>query len=119
VLAFAMGLLNAGVGSSTALAVRVTHMTGPATDFGVSLATAFFTQGEERRAGLQLACLRGGQLVSFVGGAALMLPLVGTLGYMAFAGPAALLLAVVVRSFMPASVTAPLALERQPVLGRS
>jgi uncharacterized membrane protein YoaK (UPF0700 family) len=119
VLAFAMGLLNAGVASSTALAVRVTHMTGPATDFGVSLATAWLCDGEDRRAALQMAGLRLGKLVSFILGAALMLPVVGTLGYLAFAAPAAVLLAVAVRSFMPAAAGARVAAERAPVLSRS
>ena len=104
VLAFGMGLLNAGVASSTALAVRTTHMTGPATDFGVSLATALLSDGETRRQALQLAGLRGGKVASFIAGAALMFPLVGALGYAAFAAPAAVLLLATVRSFMPAAV---------------
>ncbi len=60
-LAFGMGLLNATAASSTALAVRVTHMTGPASDFGVHLATAWYCDGEARRQALQLAVLRGGK----------------------------------------------------------
>ena len=34
-LAFAMGLQNAAVASTTGLAVRTTHLTGPATDLGI------------------------------------------------------------------------------------
>jgi len=34
-LAFAMGLMNATVATTTSLAVRTSHMTGPASDFGV------------------------------------------------------------------------------------
>lgn len=105
VLAFGMGLLNAGVASSTALAVRTTHMTGPASDFAVSLATALLSEGEPRRQALQLAGLRGGKVASFIAGAALMFPLVGALGYGAFAVPAGVLLFATVRSFMPASAT--------------
>ena len=103
VLAFGMGLLNAGVASSTALAVRTTHMTGPATDFAVSFATALLTEGEARRQALQLAGLRGGQILSFIVGGALMFLLVGALGYGAFAAPAVVLLFATVRSFMPAA----------------
>ena len=103
VLAFGMGLLNAGVASSTALAVRTTHMTGPATDFAVSFATALLTEGEARRQALQLAGLRGGKVLSFIAGGALMFPLVGALGYGAFAAPAVVLLFATVRSFMPAA----------------
>jgi uncharacterized membrane protein YoaK (UPF0700 family) len=102
-VAFGMGLLNAGVASSTALAVRTTHMTGPATDFGVNLATAFASRGDDRAKALQVAWLRGGKLLSFIMGAALMFPLVNAGGYVAFAAPAAILIGVAVRSFMPSS----------------
>lgn len=105
VLAFGMGLLNAGVASSTALAVRTTHMTGPATDFAVSLATAFVTEGETRRQAFQLAGLRGGKVASFIAGAALMFPLVAAFGYGAFVAPAAVVLFATVRSFMPVAAT--------------
>jgi uncharacterized membrane protein YoaK (UPF0700 family) len=56
-LAFAMGLMNASVASSTAVAVRTTHMTGPATDFGVSLAVAWFSRGEKRCVDLKMSGL--------------------------------------------------------------
>ncbi len=102
-LAFGMGLLNATVASSTALAVRTTHMTGPASDFGVHLATAWFSDGEARRQALQLAALRGGKLVAFVAGAALMFPLVPAMGFGAFGLPALLLVVSVARSFAPIS----------------
>jgi len=101
VLAFAMGLMNASVATSTALSVRTTHMTGPATDFGVHLAIACLTTGEERKSALRLAALRGGKLVSFSVGAVLMVPAMGALGYLAFAAPAGLVLVATVRSFLP------------------
>lgn len=104
VLAFGMGLLNAGVASSTALSVRTTHMTGPTTDFAVSLGTALLSEGEARRSSLQLAGLRGGKVASFIAGAALMFPLIAAYGYGAFAAPAAILLYATVRSFMPTGV---------------
>lgn len=103
ILAFAMGLMNASVATSTALSVRTTHMTGPATDFGVHLATAWLTTGDERKNALRLAGLRGGKLVSFSLGAVLMVPAVGALGYLAFAVPAGFVLVATVRSFLPRS----------------
>ncbi|MFS8067653.1 MAG: YoaK family protein [Byssovorax sp.] len=105
ILAFAMGLMNASVATSTALSVRTTHMTGPATDFGVHLTIAWFATGDERKNALRLAALRGGKLVSFSLGAGLMIPAVGALGYLAFAAPAGFVLAATVRSFLPKSAT--------------
>jgi uncharacterized membrane protein YoaK (UPF0700 family) len=87
-LAFAMGLMNATVASSTEVAVRTTHMTGPATDLGVHLATAWATNGAEREKALRLAALRGGKMIAFCAGAALMVSVVGELGYLALALPA-------------------------------
>ena len=101
VLAFAMGLMNATIASSTAYAVRTTHMTGPATDFGVGLATAWLATGEERRAALKLASLRGGKIVAFSLGAAVMVPLAAALGHLAFALPAVVLAVATVRTFVP------------------
>ena len=100
-LAFAMGLMNASVASSTALAVRTTHMTGPATDFGVHLAMAWLSAGDARKNAFRLAALRGGKLVCFSLGAVLMVPAVRSLGYLAFVAPAGLVLIATVRSFFP------------------
>jgi len=102
VLAFAMGLMNATVSTSTALAVRTTHMTGPATDFGVHLATAWISTGSERSQALRAAALRGGKILSFAVGAGLMLPVMGALGHLAFVVPAVLVLVATARSFLPA-----------------
>lgn len=101
ILAFAMGLMNASVASSTALAVRTTHMTGPATDFGVQLAIAWLTTGEARKTALQIAALRGGKVVFFSLGAVLMVPTMRGLGYLAFVVPAVLVLLATLRSFLP------------------
>ncbi len=101
VLGFAMGLLNATVASSTAVAVRPTHMTGPTTDFAVALSTAWFAEGDARKEHLKIAGLRGGTIVAFVVGAAVMFPLLHRLGFEAFALPAALVLFAAERSFAP------------------
>ncbi|MBC7171185.1 MAG: DUF1275 domain-containing protein, partial [Polyangiaceae bacterium] len=100
VIAFAMGLMNASVATSTALAVRTTHMTGPVSDFAVSLATAWLTVGDERKGALRVAALRGGKVVAFAVGAASMVPAVGALGYLAFGIPAVCVLFAALRSFV-------------------
>lgn len=100
VVALAMGLMNATVASSTALAVRTTHMTGPATDAGVSLGVALFSRGAERAQALRLAALRGGKVLAFALGAAVMVELVGALNYLAFLVPASLVAAATLRSFV-------------------
>lgn len=101
VLALAMGLQNATVASSTAVGVRTTHMTGPATDVGVHLGVALFTTGDARRDALRLALLRGGKIASFIFGALAMTILAGRVGYAAFAFPAALIALATARSFAP------------------
>ncbi|MDX2090276.1 MAG: YoaK family protein [Kofleriaceae bacterium] len=108
IVAFSMGLLNASVGSTTAVAVRTTHMTGPATDFGVLLATAGFALGDERRRTLALALLRGGKIAAFACGAAMMIPVARTLGFAAFAVPALLVVAATVRSYLPHLSSSPI-----------
>jgi len=100
-LAFAMGLQNAAVASTTGLAVRTTHLTGPSTDLGVHLGTAFLTTGAERRAALRGAALRGGKVVAFTLGASLSVPLAGSFGFGALLAPAAFVLVAAVLSFVP------------------
>lgn len=99
-LALAMGLMNATVASTTALSVRTTHMTGPATDVGVSLGVALFSGGAERTRALQLAGLRGGKLVAFSLGAFFMVELVARQGFLAFVAPALLIATATARSYL-------------------
>jgi uncharacterized membrane protein YoaK (UPF0700 family) len=101
ILAFAMGLQNAAVTTATGMAVRTTHLTGPATDLGIHLATALYVMGEERRAALRGAALRGGKIIAFVSGAALMVPLAAATAYTAFVAPAAAVLMAAALSFAP------------------
>ncbi len=75
ILAFAMGLQNAAVASTTGLMVRTTHLSGPATDLGIHLGTAILAAGDERWSSLRGAALRGGKILAFMAGAALSLPL--------------------------------------------
>jgi uncharacterized membrane protein YoaK (UPF0700 family) len=101
-LAFAMGLQNAAVSTTTGLAVRTTHLTGPATDLGIHLGVACFADDEGRQAALKGAALRGGKVVAFVAGAGLALPLTEAAGYLALLAPAACILAASAISFAPA-----------------
>jgi uncharacterized membrane protein YoaK (UPF0700 family) len=101
VLAFAMGLQNAAVASTTGLAVRTTHLTGPATDLGIHLGTAFFAAGRERREAFKGAGLRIGKIVAFIGGAGLALPLAERFGYLSLLAPASLISFAAALSFLP------------------
>jgi uncharacterized membrane protein YoaK (UPF0700 family) len=107
ILAFAMGLMNATVASTTALAVRTTHMTGPASDFGVQVALAFLTEGDTRRTALRLAAFRGGTILAFAVGAGLMVPMVHRAGHLAFLVPSLVVFFATARSFLPTSLERP------------
>ena len=98
-LAFAMGLQNAVVATSTGLAVRTTHLTGPATDLGIHLGTAILTSGQERSSAVRGIVLRGGKIVAFIIGAGLMIPLAQDLGYLALIVPAVFIVISSLRSF--------------------
>jgi uncharacterized membrane protein YoaK (UPF0700 family) len=100
-LSFAMGLQNASVASITGLAVRTTHMTGPASDLGVHLATAYYANGEARRSSLRGAALRAGKIAAFATGAALMIPAVRAGGYLAFLIPGVIIFVANALSFIP------------------
>jgi uncharacterized membrane protein YoaK (UPF0700 family) len=100
-LAFAMGLQNAAVATTTGLAVRTTHLTGPATDLGIHLGAAWFAQGEQRITALKAAMLRGGKILAFTAGAGFALPLAESLGYLSLLGPAALVVIASALSFVP------------------
>lgn len=101
-LSFTMGLQNAAVATSTGQVVRTTHLTGPATDLGIHLATCFFTKGEQRGTALRHALLRGGKVLGFLAGVVLMLPTVRGFGFYAFLLPATLVLCATALSFVPA-----------------
>lgn len=101
ILAFSMGLLNAAVASSTNSAVRITHMTGPTTDLGVHLATAWLAVGDDRIMALRHAALRATKLIAFIAGAALMGATIQPLGYLAFLLPAVAIVLATLVSFVP------------------
>ncbi len=85
ILAFAMGLQNASVATTTGMIVRTTHMTGPLTDFSVAL-SAYLSNAPEavRETARESAVLRGAKIAFFVLGcafAALVAPLAGYTTY--------------------------------------
>jgi uncharacterized membrane protein YoaK (UPF0700 family) len=100
VLAFAMGLQNAAVATSTGLLVRTTHMTGPATDLGIHLVTALYTGGQTRTTALRHAALRAGKIAAFAGGAGAGAALVPIAKYASFLLPSAIVIAATLLSFV-------------------
>jgi uncharacterized membrane protein YoaK (UPF0700 family) len=100
ILAFASGLQNAAVATSTGLVVRTTHMTGPATDLGMHIATALHTRGDARATALRHAALRAGKIGAFAAGAAAGAALVPTFHFAAFLLPAAVTAVATVLSFV-------------------
>jgi len=100
-LSIAMGAQNAAVATNTGLLVRTTHLTGPATDLGLSLAATVLSRGEARTRAFQGSVLRAGKILAFGAGSALMVPLVAKLGYLAFLVPSVLTLAATALSFVP------------------
>jgi uncharacterized membrane protein YoaK (UPF0700 family) len=104
VLSFAMGMQNSAVAVSTGMAVRTTHMTGPATDFAVGVATLFVGSADERPQAIKSIALRGTKLVAFVLGAAVMIPLCSRLGFLAFMLPAVTCAVATLSSFLPVRI---------------
>jgi uncharacterized membrane protein YoaK (UPF0700 family) len=98
-LAFAMGLQNAAVASTTGLAVRTTHLTGPATDLGIHLGSACISTSAERWEALRGAALRGGKILAYLTGAGASMPLTHSLGYLTLLVPAGCVLLATVLSF--------------------
>lgn len=107
ILAFAMGMQNAAVATSTGALVRTTHMTGPATDLGVHLSTALYAQGDARRTALRHAGLRAGKITAFAAGGAAGAALAHVSGYGAFFVPAVVVLVATGLSFVDVNAGSP------------
>lgn len=101
VLALAMGAQNAAVATNTGMLVRTTHLTGPATDLGVSLAGVALMSGSARQRAVRESMLRAGKVLAFALGAAAMVPLAARLGHLAFLVPAAVTVVATAVSFVP------------------
>jgi uncharacterized membrane protein YoaK (UPF0700 family) len=104
ILAFAMGLQNAAVATSTGLVVRTTHMTGPATDLGIHLTTALYAAGDVRKTAFRHAMLRSGKIASFALGGAVGATLARAFGFGALLLPVFGILAATALSFVAAPV---------------
>jgi uncharacterized membrane protein YoaK (UPF0700 family) len=102
VLSFAMGMQNAAVATSTGMAIRTTHMTGPTTDMAVAFGTLLSSDAteEERAKAKQSVFLRGTKLVSFILGGVAMAFLAPRVTWLAFLVPAAAGFAATVRSYL-------------------
>lgn len=105
-LALGSGLLNAAVANATANRVRVTHMTGPATDLAGNLVRAALDAGEGSRVESRWAMLRVAKLVAFVAGAAIAAQLSDRLGYDTFVVAAAIVILALGAVGPPAAVAA-------------
>lgn len=101
VLSFVMGMQNAAVASSTGMAVRTTHMTGPATDIGVALALIADGNADDRAVARRSLLLRGTKLCAFVVGGGVMAVLCPRITFMAFVVPAVAALGATLQSFAP------------------
>jgi uncharacterized membrane protein YoaK (UPF0700 family) len=102
ILTFAMGMQNATVAAATGMAVRTTHMTGPATDLAVAFGVLLGrSTAEERSAAKRSLVLRGTKLAAFALGGAAMAALSPRLTYLALLLPAAACLGGTILSFSP------------------
>jgi uncharacterized membrane protein YoaK (UPF0700 family) len=101
ILSLAMGMQSAAVAASTGLSVRTTHMTGPATDIGIALAQLSSADDVERLTARSSLMLRCTKLLSFIVGGATMAVLCSRLEFLAFACPAATILAATALSYVP------------------
>ena len=89
-LAFAMGLQNASVGTITGMMVRTTHMTGPLTDFSVALGS-YARIPEVRAPARRDLTLRGVKMLGFLAGAFVAAVLARRVEYSAFLLPAGII----------------------------
>jgi uncharacterized membrane protein YoaK (UPF0700 family) len=87
-LAFGMGLQNAGVATATGMLVRTTHMTGPATDLGVAIAGWMRSADAESKLNTgRSVLLRTAKIVGFTVGALLGIQAAARLEFLAFLVP--------------------------------
>lgn len=101
ILSFAMGMQNAAVATATGMAVRTTHMTGPATDIGVALAVLASGDADERASARRSLLLRGTKLFAFVLGGVVAAALAPRVAFLVFLVPAVTALVATTQSFAP------------------
>jgi len=102
-LAVAMGMVNASIAAATANKIRITHLTGPATDLAGNLVRAALGTGDGSRAELRWAALRLAKLVSFAFGAALAARVAPHLQFDMFGAAGGILIVAIGLSGAPAS----------------
>jgi uncharacterized membrane protein YoaK (UPF0700 family) len=102
-LSLAMGLQNAAVATSTGMLVRTTHLTGPATDLGISLSELLTGTIERRTVAKRHAALRAGKIVAYASGAAASVFLARKAGFLSLLVPAAVIAVATFLSFVRSS----------------
>ena len=107
VLALAGGLVNAAVADATKNKVRVTHVTGPATDLAGNIVRAALDAGEGSKRELGWALLRIAKLGAFAFVAALTPRLTANHGFDTFAIAAAVLVIAVGFAAGPPRIDSP------------
>jgi uncharacterized membrane protein YoaK (UPF0700 family) len=85
VLSAVMGMVNAAVATATQNQIRVTHVTGPATDLAANFVRAALGAGKGHFGELRWAALRVAKLATFAGGAAIAVKFADRLQYDLFA----------------------------------
>ena len=99
-LSFAMGMQNAAVATSTGMLVRTTHLTGPATDLGISLAELLTGRGERRATAKRHAALRVGKIAAYAAGAAASVFVARKIGFLSLLMPATVIALATTLSFL-------------------
>lgn len=102
-LAAVMGMVNAAIATATSNKVRVTHLTGPATDLAGNVIRAALGSGMGHAAELRWAMLRAVKLAAFGVGAGLAVRLASRLEYDLFAVAAGILVVALGFTGGPAS----------------
>ncbi|MBX3207336.1 MAG: DUF1275 domain-containing protein [Labilithrix sp.] len=105
-LAAVMGMVNASIAIATDNKIRVTHLTGPATDLAGNIVRAALGAGAGHAAELRWATLRFAKLAAFAIGAGLAVKSAGRLQYDLFAVAAGILIVALGFTGAPTAVDA-------------
>ncbi|MBX3216141.1 MAG: DUF1275 domain-containing protein [Labilithrix sp.] len=105
-LAAVMGMVNASLGLATDNKIRVTHLTGPATDLAGNIVRAALGAGAGHAAEARWATLRFAKLAAFAIGASLAVKAAPTLQYDLFAVAAGILIVALGFTGAPAAADA-------------
>lgn len=100
-LAGSMGLVNAAISAATNNQIRVTHLSGPATDFAGHVVRAALDRGKGRAVEFRWATLRFVKLTSFAVGVAIAAVFAGRLQFDLFAVAAVILAVALALNFAP------------------